>query len=132
MFFGREFLFRRLSAPAIPTRGQRDARRRLRRNLDASVQALEGRMLLSHAGVVHARHSSQAIISKLDQKQRNGPRTMVRGTMLWTTKGKHGHRKDNASQVAAQDVRGGHGRGKDDGTGHDALDEEGAKRKWQG
>ena len=129
MFFGREFLSMILGQES--QREARDARRRLRRNLDASVQALEGRMLLSHAGVVHVRHSSQAIISKLDQKHGratdDGP-----GHNALDHKGKHGHRKDNASQVSSSGRQGWTRAGQGRRDWPRCPGREGAKRKWQG
>ena len=123
MFFGHDILTAVLGQGS--RRETKPATGRLRRKQAPSVQLLEGRTLLSHVGVVHVRHSSSAIVAKLDQR--------------------HGHGRDDGAQHNAQDDKGGRGRdratgpavtaasqgrnGKDDGAAHDATDDRGIARR---
>src|SRR4051794_387437 len=86
MFFSREFL--ELCFGPSSAREAVAIRRRRRRKLSAGVQTLEGRTLLSHAGVVHVEHSVSAIVSKLDHR--------------------HGHSQEHGAHHKAHDDKGAH------------------------
>jgi hypothetical protein len=121
MFFSRDLVSKHFGQNS--SHESRAARRRQRRKLAAGVQSLEGRMLLSHAGIVHVRHPSPAVVAKLDHRHGHGKDDGL-GHDAQDDRHRRGHGRDDTTQQTVTTASTGRN-SKDDPAGHDAVDDHG-------